>query len=314
MAKKISILFVVLIVAAISLSSCNFPLFVQQNPSVQTSLPIEAIVALTLTGQPPVISIATQTSTIQQAAPTYTQQPTLTPQRTYTPYPTATEIPCNQATFVDDITVEDDTVFSPGATIVKTWRLRNSGSCTWTTGYRIVFQSGDQMGASNSYAMPSSVAPGTTVDITISMVAPSSPGVYRGNWVLQNASGQTFGLGTSASPFYIRINVSSPTFAISHVDISLEHTHIEHSCPSSVSIHAAADITVTAPGTITYRWEFSDGYTSSWQTLTFATAGTQTVLYNRSFSTAFNGWINLYNDVPNHQSFGQVNFDIVCTP
>ena len=41
------------------------------------------------------------------------------------------------------------------------------------------------------------------------MVAPSAPGDYRGYWILANASGTMFGIGTDASkPFWVEINVA----------------------------------------------------------------------------------------------------------
>ncbi len=34
--------------------------------------------------------------------------------------------------FVADVTVPDDTHFSPGQTFDKTWRLQNAGDCEWS--------------------------------------------------------------------------------------------------------------------------------------------------------------------------------------
>ena len=87
---------------------------------------------------------------------------------------------------------------APGATFTKTWRLKNSGSCTWTTSYSIVFYSGAQMGAPTSVSFPYAVPPGQTVDLTVNMVAPVAEGEYRGFWILRNASGGLFGIGTAA--------------------------------------------------------------------------------------------------------------------
>jgi len=39
---------------------------------------------------------------------------------------------CDRAQFISDVTVPDGTTFAPGATFTKTWRLKNSGTCTWT--------------------------------------------------------------------------------------------------------------------------------------------------------------------------------------
>lgn len=118
---------------------------------------------------------------------------------------------CNQAAFVADVTVRDGTTFPPGAPFVKTWRLKNIGTCAWTGSYSLVFTSGSQLGAPASAAMPASVAPGQVVDITVDMKAPTAPGSYRGYWMLKNASGVKFGIGTNADKaFWVDIKVASP--------------------------------------------------------------------------------------------------------
>lgn len=118
---------------------------------------------------------------------------------------------CDQAQFVTDVTVPDGTSFSAGAAFTKTWRLKNIGSCTWSTGYSLVFSSGEKMGGPDSIALPSSVAPGQTVDISVNLTAPASAGAYRGYWQLKNASGGLFGIGsTAAKAFWVSINVAGP--------------------------------------------------------------------------------------------------------
>ncbi|GEM_PF-248123 len=128
--------------------------------------------------------------------------------------PTDTPVPsaCDKATFVSDVTVLDGTLFAPGTPFTKTWRLKNSGSCTWTTSYKLIFQSGDQMGAPASINLPVNVAPEQTIDVSVPMTAPNNAGKYRGYWMLSNASGALFGLGENAnSPFWVEINVSGTT-------------------------------------------------------------------------------------------------------
>ncbi len=116
---------------------------------------------------------------------------------------------CNAASFVADVTVPDGSSFPAGTSFTKTWRLMNSGTCTWTTAYSLVFSSGAQMGAPASVALPNSVAPGQTLDLTLSLTAPAVAGHYRGDWLLADASAVHFGLGAGAdSPFWVDINVS----------------------------------------------------------------------------------------------------------
>ncbi|HET9915269.1 MAG TPA: NBR1-Ig-like domain-containing protein, partial [Anaerolineales bacterium] len=115
---------------------------------------------------------------------------------------------CNSAAFVTDVTVPDGTVFQPGAGFVKTWRLKNTGTCTWTSAYELAFVSGDPLGATTSMTMPTT-APGQQVDFSFDMNAPTTPGHYRGYWMLKDPQGNKFGLGTNADkPFWVDINVS----------------------------------------------------------------------------------------------------------
>ena len=59
---------------------------------------------------------------------------------------TATLTDCtNIIGYIDDITIPDDTVFTPDNPIVKTWRLRNDGTCPWTEEYTMVYVGGDDL-------------------------------------------------------------------------------------------------------------------------------------------------------------------------
>ncbi|HEU0297166.1 MAG TPA: NBR1-Ig-like domain-containing protein [Anaerolineales bacterium] len=153
--------------------------------------------------------------------PTLTSLPPLTPTPTPydTPVPTIAPAGCDKAAFVADVTVPDGTLFSPGTSFIKTWRLKNAGTCTWTTAYKLVFYSGEQMGAPTSVNLPRSVAPQQTIDLTVNMIAPATANTYRGYWILSNPSGALFGLGTDASkPIWVEVNVSGPAPAVSGYD------------------------------------------------------------------------------------------------
>ena len=116
---------------------------------------------------------------------------------------------CDKAAFVADVTEPDGTIFSPGASFTKTWRLKNAGVCSWTTSYRFLFYSGEQMSTPTSINIPWNVSPGQTVDLTVNMVAPATVGKYRGYWIVSNASGALFGIGANAAnPIWVEINVA----------------------------------------------------------------------------------------------------------
>jgi hypothetical protein len=147
--------------------------------------------------------------------PTNTSLPSLTPLPSTTPVPpTATTVPtpCDRAEFVDDITIDDNTEIPAGTTFVKTWRLRNTGSCTWTSSYALIFYSGEAMsGPAASPLTSASVPPGSTIDISVTLIAPLTPGTYRGDWRLRNAAGATFGIGALANQsFWVQIRSVTP--------------------------------------------------------------------------------------------------------
>ncbi len=144
---------------------------------------------------------------IASQAPTPTPPPVVVPTITDTPGPTPT-VGCDKAQFISDVTVPDGTTFAPNATFTKTWRLKNVGTCTWTTAYAVSFVSGDRMGGVDTL-LPETVVPGQTVDIGVNLTAPSLAGSYRGYWELKNASGGLFGIGsTFDKPFWVAINVA----------------------------------------------------------------------------------------------------------
>ncbi|MEX1248586.1 MAG: NBR1-Ig-like domain-containing protein [Anaerolineales bacterium] len=177
-----------------------------------------AIVALLLSacGPSEVDIQATVTQAVGEAVNTvnaqYTQIALLTPSATNTVPPTSTPAvtstpagtpstslgagaagDCDVMAFIADVTVSDGEEIAAGTPFTKTWQVKNGGSCTWTTTYTIIFSSGDQMGGASSQALAISVAPGSTAEISVFLVAPATAGSYTGWWALANTSGQGFG-------------------------------------------------------------------------------------------------------------------------
>jgi hypothetical protein len=127
------------------------------------------------------------------------------------PIPSPSPDSCNRAAFVKDLTIPDGTTLKPGQSFTKIWRLKNIGTCTWITTYRVLFIGRDSLGASGSVNLPSSVFPGQTVDMGVNMIAPIASGHYIGYWKLQDPQGGIFGVGPAYnSPFWVDINVASP--------------------------------------------------------------------------------------------------------
>ncbi len=105
----------------------------------------------------------------------------------------------NQATLVRHLTLADNTAIKTGMRMLKSWRLQNTGTCPWTTAYSLILVGGENMLADPSPALlPQAVPPGDSVDLSVSIQAPNTPGSYGSAWMLRDAAGNLFGLGQAA--------------------------------------------------------------------------------------------------------------------
>lgn len=189
----------------------------------------------------PVIQFEVVSTSVSNIIPTPTPIVIIPdPSLTSTPIPlpptsTPTHIPptpmpktyCDWMSFVKDITIPDGTTIKVGDTFVKTWRLKNRGTCTWTPDYALVFSSGAQMGQTTAVRLPGYVTPGETIDISVALTAPASPGNYRGYWMLRNSSGAVFGYGDNANKaFYVDIKSVSYSYGTVSGRICYPSEHI----------------------------------------------------------------------------------------
>jgi hypothetical protein len=173
-----------------------------------TDVPASQPPVATATEVPPLVVQPTSQPTAAIVPPTSAPLPTATQAP-----PTATPIPCDRASFVPaGETYKDGTEVVAGTTFVKTWRLKNTGSCTWNSGYSVVFVSGDALGAPAAIQLTNgTIAPNQEVDVSVTMKAPDVAKEYTGNWKLRNSSGLIFGIGANAqSHFWVKIKVVSP--------------------------------------------------------------------------------------------------------
>lgn len=300
MNKRISI--AVLIAALLVATACTFPLFSSQDEDDVADAVEETVQAA-----------LEQT----RAAATYTPLPTLTPYPTYTPgsqpnppapKPSVAPKPCNAAQFVSE-TVPDGTNFEPGEEFTKTWRLKNTGTCTWNPNYEFVFYSGDRMGGAKTTDLDHYVEPGESIDLAVNLEAPSEPDDYTGYWKLRSDDGEYF------AQVYVQIDVEED-FVVTSVILDAEPNDYSGVCPDTITIDVEADITVAGDGRVYYRWEASNGVTSSTQSLLFSESGTKTVYFDWDIDISADDTftIELYVDDPNHQYFGPSEVEVVCAP
>jgi hypothetical protein len=127
---------------------------------------------------------------------------------------------CDNSAYMSDITIPDGTTIKAGEKFTKTWRLFNSGTCNWSTSYKLAFDSGDLM-SGGATSLPAAVPSGSQVDISVVLTAPTYNGTFKGNWRMQNDKAQPFG-----NVIYVEVKVANgsgtavPTSASGMVTIS----------------------------------------------------------------------------------------------
>jgi hypothetical protein len=247
--------------------------------------------------------------------------PTTDPAALVTPSPQATQIaaPTTQqtvyaswlATNVGDITYPDNTIVAPNQKFTKTWVITNGGTGTWQPDFKLVFSSGDAMSAPAYVLLKQTVAPGQSVYASVDLIAPSTPGTYTGNFLLQTDQGYSFGIGDSGiDPFWVTVKVQDD-FAVTDVSISSDMASYSGACPVNVMLHAR--ITSSAPGTVTFHFITSNGDLAA-ETVTFSAAGTVTSNGTQlTLSSTQDVTISVYIDSPNHQSLGSLTIPVTCT-
>jgi hypothetical protein len=315
MKKRILLTFALVLILA--LSSCNFPLF---NDAGAEDVANEGdLMATAVAGTMQAMGAAVQAQQEQQAqAPAEQQAPAqeAAPVDTSTPFPTvaagpptATAAPCNKAEFYAE-TVEDGSQFNLGESFTKSWTFTNTGTCTWNTGYKLVFVSGDQMEAPQEVNFPQNVAPQATVTLSVDLTAPWTEGEYTGYWALKGDNDVVFHSNIS-----VNIEATSSAFRID--SITTDITDHEPSCP--YDFYYYFKFTSTSAGKMSYKVKYTDitngtetetGYTN----LAFSSA--ETKKENLVWSGLGEGSykIQVYVDTPNHQWFGPYKFDITCAP
>ncbi len=246
--KKINCALILVLIGA--LAGCNLP-----KGTATPSSPEAAYTQAAQTVSAELTHVALQASpTLNVPTDTSTPMPTDTPLPTNTIAftPTNTPIPCNLAGFISDVTIPDNTVMATNQNFTKTWRLRNIGTCTWTSAYTVAFINGDALGVSTGYSQSltsTSIPPGGTVDISVNMTAPSSNGTYTGNWSIREPGGLTFGTN-----FIVKIKVIA-TVMVNLVPVAGESGTIRSDAgpfPDYTAGESNADITKTCQAFLSF--------------------------------------------------------------
>ena len=143
--------------------------------------------------EPTFIINPTQQAVIVQSTPLPTIIPTVNPEECV-----------NSLTFLEDLTIPDNSFVTYGSTIDKQWLVENSGTCNWNSDYRLMHIGGAALGAQEELALYPARA-GTQAAIQITFTAPFTDGEYESAWQAFDPGGLAFG-----DPIFIRINAVSP--------------------------------------------------------------------------------------------------------
>jgi len=298
MKSKINIFLNITILTALALTSCTSNKSViatavamtVQAQNTQSSAVTDTPLALATI--PPLTN--TETANTPVAVDTSSANTSAASLSTTTPLPLVTQAATSnakcypKATYISE-TVPDGTIVSPGATFTKTWTIQNSGTCPWDSTWKLVFVSGDVMGAAYVFNIPQSVPPNQNIILPIVFTAPTAEGIYKGYWKLESPWGCVFGDsgggGCSGNPYWVEINVNSGTpskgqtsvYGVTSVTYKIVPILSPSGCSPNVFLWTYATISTNGPLKVTYSWSQSDGGHTNGGTLNFAEAGTQTV-------------------------------------
>lgn len=231
MNKKLLMIGSIILICSIGVNACS------SRPGISTpTLSMESVQTH---------AVATFASALTQTAlalPTWTQTPTntATPTLTMTPLPlqaTGTSVlptdSCYSLTFLSDITIPDNTEMKPGDQFTKIWRVRNSGSCIWDAGFRLIFTGGNPLGGA-TLILTEPVNPGSSTNLSVFLTAPKNTGSYQSNWRLSDHDGSFFG-----DEMYVIIKVVASTGTPASSSVPETLTPTETSLPEELQTETA---------------------------------------------------------------------------
>ena len=268
---------------------------------------------------------ARPTPTTLPGSPTSSILPSLTPAITPAP-PTAPATGSGplctaSASFVSE-TVPDGTITSPGSVFTKTWRIKNTGTCSWNSTWKFVYVSGDLLGGATFYNFPQPAAPGDTVDVPVIFTAPQDGGSYRGYWKIQSPWGMLFGDSGSGNAFWVDILVGSGTPGNSKTETAYGITAVTYDVayrctPANQFETVTAHISSNGPVTAVFTWMQSDGNNKANNKITFTGAETKSVTREWSWGIATSRnlrWVSVTITAPSYHEYGQASLPTVCWP
>lgn len=211
MKMKKSLIYSLFMAATIFIASCGPR--VEPTPTVD---PVAIMTEVSMTISAELTQVAMLTP-----SPTATMPPTAAPPPIPTqalpPAPTspsgqtglAPTLPAaspDNAIWIADVSVPDDTLFAKNARFTKIWKIENTGTTTWNSAYKLIYIDGPLLTENTIISIVNEVKPKVQVELSVPMQAPAPYGTYTSYWRMMNDKGQLFG-----EVLYVKIIVGDVT-------------------------------------------------------------------------------------------------------
>lgn len=188
-------LVLLLVLGMLVISACGSSSTPEPTPdvaAVRTSAAstVESRFTLTAAAFTPTIPPPLETDSLETE-----EAATPTPETAVEAAETTTEIPCDILSYdlaSVDVNVPDNTIMSPGQDFVKTWKVKNNGSCPWGAGYVLAYAGYSDNLDGQFVAMNEVVQPGEEVEVSVQFTAPTETGEYLSAWTMRNPQGVVF--------------------------------------------------------------------------------------------------------------------------
>ena len=236
---------------------------------------------------------------------------------------------------IGNVALNGSRVVMPGATTVYTLTATNAAGVSVTATAQVL--------VTGSSTPPSPTPPTTSGLPVINYFTASPSSIFAGdsatlNWNVSNAtsinidhgvgtvgaSGVTLVFPTTSTNYTLTATNSTgwsnksttvlvsgmPSFTVTGVTASADPPSFSGACPTS--FYSQAVITVNGPGTVTYRWERSDGGAESTQSVNFSSAGSQAVSTWWQVDTSGYYWVRVHVFTPGDIVSNQANFTLNC--
>jgi hypothetical protein len=187
----------VVLIGILLLTACAPATPAEPTPDVnaiRTSAAYTVVAEFTLTAAVFTATLPPPTETLIPEIPSETPTQGLTTDPTQAALGTPAAL-CDDYTFdaaTVDVTIPDGTPMTLNQEFVKTWKIKNTGTCSWGDGYGLIYSHGERM-SGQPEPLAVVVQSGQEVEVSVNFKAPGRIGEFVSAWTMSNANGLPFG-------------------------------------------------------------------------------------------------------------------------